>query len=233
MAFLFLNMEALKINKIHYFVVISVIFHVILFLAWAVIAYQKKHDNYIEVFMMQDVTPLRDTSTALRKEKTQVLQKNYIKEKTKEVKIKNPEQTESISSNSISIENETATVTPVEGIRAEKITSTSGFHNVRGESENIIETSFGTVHGPRFIHRENPVYPQLARRLGKEGKVLLKLTISEKGELINIDVIESDFPPFTEAALEALKKSKFAPAVKDGKPIASRAILPVRFVLKN
>lgn len=226
-------MKELRTNKFHYFVIISFVFHTILFITWAGIAYQKKQADYIEVFMMQDLTPIMQTFTALRKEERQVVQKSYIKEKPKEVKIKSPEQSESKSSNSISIENEIVTVSPGEGIRAEKITSTSGVHNVRGESENIIETSFGTVHGPRFIHRENPVYPQLARRLGKEGKVLLKLTISEKGELINIDVIESDFPLFTEAAVEAVKKSKFAPAVKDGKPIASKAILPVRFVLKN
>jgi protein TonB len=77
------------------------------------------------------------------------------------------------------------------------------------------------------------VYPQIARRLGKEGKVVLRLTLNEKGELVNIEIIEGAPYGFTESAIEAVKKSRFSPAIKNGKPIACRAILPVRFVLKN
>lgn len=96
-----------------------------------------------------------------------------------------------------------------------------------------IDTEFGSVTGPKFIYYEKPNYPPMARRLGKEGKVLLRLTIDEKGELIKIEVLESAPYGFTEAAIEALKKSKFAPAKKDGKPVPSRALLPVKFILTN
>jgi protein TonB len=95
------------------------------------------------------------------------------------------------------------------------------------------DVRFGSDVAPRFLHREIPIYPLLARRLGKEGKVLLRLTIDEKGNLLSMDVIEKGGYGFTEAAMEAVKKSTFLPAKKDGKPIASRALLPVRFRLER
>lgn len=78
-----------------------------------------------------------------------------------------------------------------------------------------------------------PVNPMMARRLGQEGKVVLKLTIGEKGMLREIEVVEKAGYGFTEAAVEAVKKSTFLPAKKDGKPIASRALLPITFQLES
>jgi len=92
---------------------------------------------------------------------------------------------------------------------------------------------FGSGDKPRFLHREMPVYPMMARRFGKEGKVVLRLTIDEKGNLLNVEVLEKAGYGFTEAAVEAAKKSTFLPAKKDGKPIPCRAILPVKFQLKG
>jgi len=95
------------------------------------------------------------------------------------------------------------------------------------------ELAFGVPQGPRFVHREIPIYPRLARRLGKEGKVLLRLTIDDAGCLAQVDVLESAGSDFTEASLEAVKRSTYAPAVRDGKPVAARALLPVRFELRR
>jgi protein TonB len=78
-----------------------------------------------------------------------------------------------------------------------------------------------------------PVYPMIARRFGREGKVVLKLTIDKDGNLLNVEVIDRAGYGFTEAAVEAVKKSTFLPAKKDGKPIASRALLPIRFQLER
>jgi TonB family protein len=107
-------------------------------------------------------------------------------------------------------------------------------HNVAGDDTgNLTETRFGASVAPAFLHREMPVYPTMARKLGKEGKVTLKLSIDEKGNLLNVEVIEKAGYGFTEASVEAVKKSTFLPAKKDGKPIASRALLPIRFRLER
>jgi protein TonB len=100
-------------------------------------------------------------------------------------------------------------------------------------SPEQIETEFGTAAGPSFLHREMPIYPAFARKLGKEGKVVLRLTIDGKGNLLNVEVLETAEFGFTEAAVDAVKKSTFLPAKKNGKPVASMALLPVRFILRR
>jgi len=100
------------------------------------------------------------------------------------------------------------------------------------ENQDIVETSFGSVGAPAFLHREMPVYPLVARRFGKEGKVVLKLLIDKNGILKNIEVIEPAGFGFTEAAVSAITKSTFTPAYRNGETIASKALLAVRFILR-
>jgi protein TonB len=107
-------------------------------------------------------------------------------------------------------------------------------HPIAGNDTGTpVETIFGASVAPAFLHKEIPVYPMMARKLNQEGRVLLKLTIDEKGNLLNVEVIEKADYGFTEAAVEAVKKSTFLPAKKDGKSIASRALLPIRFRLER
>ncbi len=92
--------------------------------------------------------------------------------------------------------------------------------------------AFGSPGGPRYRHKEMPVYPALARRLGKEGKVLLRLTIDENGDLVNVEVIEDSGYGFADAAISAVKKSTFITPTLNGRPIRARALLPVIFTLR-
>ncbi|GEM_PF-2283491 len=93
-------------------------------------------------------------------------------------------------------------------------------------------SAFGSPGGPKYRHKEIPVYPALARRLGKEGKVLLRLTIDENGDLVNAEVIEDSGYGFADAALAAVKRSVFIPPTLNGRPVRSRALLPVTFTLR-
>jgi periplasmic protein TonB len=95
------------------------------------------------------------------------------------------------------------------------------------------EMTLGEAGAPRFIHRESPTYPFLARKLGKEGKVVLRLTLDERGRQKDLEIIEKAGFGFTEAAVQAIKKSILSPAQKDGKPVVSRVLIPVRFVLRE
>ncbi len=95
------------------------------------------------------------------------------------------------------------------------------------------DVEFGGDFGPKFLHREMPVYPLMARRLGKEGRVVLRLTIDANGKLSGVEVIEGAGYGFTEAAVEAVKKSTFTPAVLNGKAVMSRALLPIKFTLRR
>ena len=118
---------------------------------------------------------------------------------------------------------------------ASKGGSESNFGNgtsAGGGSDAPIETRFGQTNAPSFIHREIPIYPPLARRRGKEGRVVLTLLIDQTGKVQKIDVTEPAGFGLTEAAIDAVKKSTFAPAHVGGKKVPSRAVLPIRFKLE-
>ncbi len=102
-----------------------------------------------------------------------------------------------------------------------------------GYSSGIGEAGFGSPAGPRFLHREMPEYPHVAKRRKKEGKVVLMLTIDEHGRLLNIEVVEASDPLFVGPSVDAVKKSTFFPAMRNGAPIAVRVMLPIRFSLKD
>lgn len=93
--------------------------------------------------------------------------------------------------------------------------------------------TMGDVGSPRFIHREMPVYPFMARKLGKEGKVVLRLALDAQGKLQGIDTVESNGFGFADAASVAIRKSTFEPVVRNGSAIASLVLVSVRFVLKE
>ena len=94
------------------------------------------------------------------------------------------------------------------------------------------EMNFGSAYGPAFRKQAVPVYPPSAKRRGREGVVLLRLSISETGHLSQIEVLEDPGFGFAEAAQEAVRNSSFTPAHYNGKPIAIRATLPIRFTLR-
>jgi protein TonB len=78
-----------------------------------------------------------------------------------------------------------------------------------------------------------PVYPRFARRIGKEGTVMLRLTLDEGGSLKNVELLEKAGHGFDEAAVAAVRASRFRPALRHGRPVSCRAILPVRFELQD
>lgn len=106
-------------------------------------------------------------------------------------------------------------------------------HAPREKSGVIDDMALGDVGAPRFIHREVPLYPFSARRMGKEGKVVLRLTLDGSGALKQVEVVEAGGYGFTEAAIQAVNRSTFSPARRNGILVASRVLFPVRFVLGN
>lgn len=100
-----------------------------------------------------------------------------------------------------------------------------------GKTPRIHETDFGRPDGPRFLKRVDPIYPLIARRLGKEGRVVLSLTIDARGELLAVEILEKADYGFDRSAVEAVRASSFLPAVKGGATVASRSTLVVKFVI--
>ena len=110
---------------------------------------------------------------------------------------------------------------------------------VAGDSKASIATdhggdmTFGAASAPSFQLRTIPAYPSTARRFGKEGTVILRLSIDEFGNLSGTEVVQDPGYGFATAAVEAVKKSRFNPAHSKGRPVAAKAILPIRFALQG
>jgi periplasmic protein TonB len=85
--------------------------------------------------------------------------------------------------------------------------------------------------GPQFIQRSVPKYPRMAQRLGVEGSVLLRLAIDASGKLTGVEVVIGAGNGFDEEAVLAVKRSTFAPAVRNGLPVRCLALLKIRFQL--
>lgn len=76
-----------------------------------------------------------------------------------------------------------------------------------------------------------PTYTEEARRARIEGRVVLELSIDENGMVSATRVIDGLGYGLDEAAQSAAKNLRFAAAVQDGRPVASRFILAMRFLL--
>ena len=79
-----------------------------------------------------------------------------------------------------------------------------------------------------------PEYPRTSKRLGEEGKVLVRLLINTRG-LVDKATLEksSGFNRLDEAALEAARRGRFKPYTENGMAIAAIAIVPFDFTLRN
>ena len=102
-----------------------------------------------------------------------------------------------------------------------------------GSGGGSLEGVFGSSDGPRFLRKTMPVYPSVAKRLQKEGSVLLRVTIDERGRPVDVEIVKSAGFGFDEEAVKAVQCSTFVPAKKEGKPLACKVLLPIRFVLKQ
>jgi len=79
--------------------------------------------------------------------------------------------------------------------------------------------------------KPEPKYTKEARANNVEGTVVLKVVFSSTGKVTNIHTV-TDLPfGLTERAIEAARKIKFKPAIKDGHPVSMWIQLEYNFNL--
>ncbi len=91
---------------------------------------------------------------------------------------------------------------------------------------------------PRFdadyLNNPAPAYPPLARRMGEEGRVVLRVQVDPEGTPVALEVrATSGHPRLDQAAMEAVRRWKFVPAVLGGLRVAAWVLVPVSFSLRN
>jgi periplasmic protein TonB len=79
-----------------------------------------------------------------------------------------------------------------------------------------------------------PSYPSLSRRLGEEGKLVLRVELDENGHVSNASVVESSsYKRLDEAALAVVKTWRCNPSLRNGQPVRAVALQPFNFVLQG
>jgi periplasmic protein TonB len=85
-----------------------------------------------------------------------------------------------------------------------------------------------------YLHNPHPEYPPISRRLGEEGKVLLKVRVTADGRASAVDIEKSSsFERLDDAALRSVTRWRFVPAKRGDEAIESTVIVPVVFRLDN
>jgi protein TonB len=91
-----------------------------------------------------------------------------------------------------------------------------------------------TVSGVEYVQPPQPDYPPAAKRLGEEGKVMLRVLVNEKGRPERVEIQKSSGSArLDEAARQAVLRALFKPYIEDGKAFAVFAVIPIKFQLNN
>ncbi|MBI2306355.1 MAG: energy transducer TonB [Rhodocyclales bacterium] len=95
-----------------------------------------------------------------------------------------------------------------------------------------------TVSQPRFdadyLSNPAPAYPPLSRRLGEEGKVVLRVHVEPAGHPSQVELkTSSGSPRLDQAAQDAVRRWQFIPAKRGDEAVAAWVLVPIVFNLKN
>lgn len=94
------------------------------------------------------------------------------------------------------------------------------------------------VSQPRFdadyLNNPAPPYPPLSRRMGEEGKVVLRVSVNPQRAADSVEVkTSSGSTRLDEAAVNTVKRWKFIPAKRGDSPIQSWVLVPIIFKLEQ
>lgn len=85
-----------------------------------------------------------------------------------------------------------------------------------------------------YLQNPKPTYPHASRRLGEEGKVLLRVFVSADGSPEKIELRSSSgFHRLDHAAQEAVSRWRFVPAKRGDQAVTAWVVVPIVFSLKS
>jgi len=77
------------------------------------------------------------------------------------------------------------------------------------------------------------VYPSVARENSVEGTVTIKALVNVNGEVLKVERQGDGDSLLAEAAMDAIRKTRFTPGMEEGKPKEMWATVPVSFTIGN
>jgi len=99
--------------------------------------------------------------------------------------------------------------------------------------EEIATAGRDGVGMPACKYCPDPEYSKEARKKKYEGVVVLSVVVTTEGKATNIQVTKGPGLGLDEKAVDAVRKWRFKPAMKDGKPVPTKVPIEVTFRLKT
>ncbi len=89
----------------------------------------------------------------------------------------------------------------------------------------------GGVSAPALLYKVEPEYSEEARKAKFQGSVVLYIEVDPEGRAQNVRVVHSLGLGLDEKAIEAVRKWKFRPGYRNGRPVTVAATVEVNFRL--
>ena len=99
------------------------------------------------------------------------------------------------------------------------------------EEPGPIEVTRDVIKPTKTLHVD-PQYTEIARKARIQGRVTLRATIDQQGDITDVEVLRGLQMGLTEAAVAAVRQWKFKPATLNGRPVAVYFNLTVTFQLR-
>jgi len=84
-----------------------------------------------------------------------------------------------------------------------------------------------------YLHNPPPDYPRMSKRLGEQGKVVLKVLIGTDGTPQKVELVTSSgFERLDKSAMDAAMRWRYVPGKRGGVPEAMWYQVPIQFTLE-
>jgi protein TonB len=85
-----------------------------------------------------------------------------------------------------------------------------------------------------YLDNPKPVYPARSRRLGEQGRVVLRVLVNAGGTADQVQVrASSGFLRLDDAALDTVRRWRFVPAKRGSQAVPAWVLIPVSFSLEG
>jgi protein TonB len=86
---------------------------------------------------------------------------------------------------------------------------------------------------PEVVRDVRPVFPEIARRAGVEGRVWVQVLVNKEGRVKKALIVKTDAEIFNDPAIEAAKQWVFSPAIMSQGPVSVWVVRVVVFKLNK
>lgn len=101
------------------------------------------------------------------------------------------------------------------------------------EDEPDIDAFIPVEKEPVPVKRITPVYPEIAKRAGVEGKVWVKALVDREGKVRRAVILKSDAEIFNQPSIDAVLQWVFTPALMNNGPVSVWVVVPFTYHLKK